>query len=84
MKKLILTTGEACTYLDLSKSSLYKMTYKKKIPFSKPNGGKMYFKKEDLDNWMLSNKSNSTDELENKVLNYLKRSRKNGEKLYRA
>ncbi len=73
MVKLILTTGEACKYLDLSKSSLYKMTYKKKIPFSKPNGGKMYFRKEDLDNWMLSNKSNSTDELENEVLSYLNR-----------
>ncbi len=74
-KKNFLTTGQACEYLKISKSSLYKMTSKKKIPFTKPNGGKMYFLKEDLDNWMLSNKSKSTEELENEMFNYLNRGR---------
>ncbi len=81
---VIYDAQDTCKYLKISKSSLYKMTSKKKIPFSKPNGGKMYFRKEDLDNWMLSNKSNSTEEVENEVFNYLKRGRKNEEKLYRA
>ncbi len=73
MKIEFLNTGETCEYLKISKSSLYKMTSKRKIPFTKPNGGKMYFLKEDLDNWMLSNKSKSTEELENEVFNYLNR-----------
>ncbi|MBS9766553.1 MAG: helix-turn-helix domain-containing protein [Flavobacteriaceae bacterium] len=73
--KIVYDTQDACKYLKISKSSLYKMTSKKKIPFSKPNGGKMYFRKEDLDNWMLSNKSNSTEEVENEVLNYLNKNR---------
>ncbi len=71
----IFNTEETCEYLKISKSSLYKMTSKRKIPFSKPNGGKMYFKKEDLDNWMLSNKSKSTEELENEMFNYLNKNR---------
>ncbi len=71
MTQTILITGEACEYLRISKSSLYKMTSKRKIPFTKPNGGKMYFLKEDLDNWMLSNKSKSTEELESEMFNYL-------------
>ncbi len=72
-KNIFLTTGQACEYLRISKSSLYKMTSKKKNPFTKPNGGKMYFLKEDLDNWMLSNKSKSIEEVENEMLNYLNR-----------
>ncbi len=67
----ILDTKEVCEYLKISKSSLYKMTSKKKIPFTKPNGKKMYFLKEDLNNWILSNKSKSTEELESEMFNYL-------------
>ncbi len=79
MKNFFLTTSEACDYIKVSKSSLYKMTSKGKIAFTKPNGGKIYFKKEDLDNWLLSNKSGNIEALESKILNHLKKN-KNGKK----
>lgn len=48
--------NDACQYLDYSKSYLYKLTHLKKIPHFKPNGKKLYFKKDDLKNWIIRNK----------------------------
>lgn len=52
-----LTFTEACNFLQISKSTLYKLTWKKKIKFYKPGkgvgcGGKLYFKKSDLLKWV--------------------------------
>lgn len=70
--KDILSFKEATQYLDLSESSLYKLTSESKISFSKPNGGKLYFKKSDLDNWMLQNENKSVDALEEVLFKNLK------------
>jgi excisionase family DNA binding protein len=43
----------AAAYLHLSKGYLYRLVYLKKITCYKPNGGKIFFKKEDLDAFML-------------------------------
>lgn len=77
--KEILSFKDALLYLDVSESFLYKLTSKKEIDFTKPNGGKIYFKKQDLDNWMLKGKSNSTRVFEENILNHLKKNY-NGEK----
>lgn len=73
LKKQILSFSEATIYLDISKSFLYKITSSRSIPFAKPNGGKIYFKKTDLDNWMLSNTSKSVSIAELEILNHLKK-----------
>ena len=70
--KDILSFKEASQYLDLSESSLYKLTSNSRITFHKPNGGKLYFKKSDLDQWMLQNESKSVDVLEDMLFNNLK------------
>ena len=51
-----LNSNEASLYLDISKSYMYRLTMDKTIPFYKPNGKKMYFKKIDLDNFLNSKK----------------------------
>jgi len=76
--KEILSLREAAIYMDISESSLYKLTSRSEINFSKPNGGRIYFKKSDLNNWMLKNAAQSMDSLESEVLNYLKKGGKNG------
>ncbi|MFV0572846.1 MAG: helix-turn-helix domain-containing protein [Xanthomarina gelatinilytica] len=70
--KEILSFKEALIYLDVSESFLYKLTHKKSIEFTKPNGGKIYFRKSDLDSWMLQSQSINQRVLEEKVLNHLK------------
>jgi len=71
LNKEILSFQEAIQYLDISSASLYKMTSESKITFYKPNGGKLYFKKVDLDSWMLQNESKSLPALKNELINNL-------------
>jgi len=62
----MLTFDEACQYLKVSKSFLYKATSERTISFYKPTGGKMIrFKKEDLDLWLSQNRIASRSEIEN-------------------
>jgi len=66
--KNTLSFKEALMYLDVKESTLYKLTSNNEIPFSKPNGGKLYFKKADLEKWMNQNPILSISQLERKAL----------------
>jgi excisionase family DNA binding protein len=46
---------EAAQYLSLSHSTLYKLTYQRKIPCHKPTGKVLYFFKSELDEWITKN-----------------------------
>jgi excisionase family DNA binding protein len=70
-QKEILSFKEALIYLDVSESLLYKLTSKRAIKFTKPNNGKLYFRKSDLEDWMLQNESKSLGVLEDEVFNHL-------------
>lgn len=76
-QKEILTVEDATVYLQLSKSCLFKMTSNKVIPFYKPGGKKIFFKKSELDTWIFKGKVLSSDELEMDVEDYLGRANKN-------
>ena len=62
--KSILTMSEAAEFMGLSMSYLYKLTHWNKIPYYKPSGKIVYFKKEDLEDWMLQNRSTTEKEIE--------------------
>lgn len=69
-RKEILTFEEASRYLGLSKSNLYKKTSLNQIPFYKPNGKMIYFKRADLDQYMLGNRQATLDEITEKASNF--------------
>ena len=56
-EKKFLTVKEAARELGLSISTLYKMVQENEIPFYKPNGKILYFKKKELENWVEQGKS---------------------------
>jgi len=60
----------ACNYLSISKSYLYKLTCKNQIPFYKPNGKKIYFEKAELNKWLLKNRAKPESELEQNATDY--------------
>ena len=70
-QKTVLNFDEVAGYTGLSKSHLYKLTSTGGIPCYKPTGKKLYFNKEELDEWMLRNKKLSQDEIDDKAENYL-------------
>ena len=54
--KEMLTIDDAVLYTGLGKSYFYVLTCKKKIPFYKPNGKNIYFKKSELNDWLQRNR----------------------------
>lgn len=71
--KVFLTLEEASEYLQLSKSCLYKMTSKKQITYYTPGGKKIYFKREDLLEWITKSINASVDESQFDTESYLGR-----------
>ncbi len=76
-KEEVIPLNEAAEFLKVSKSCLYKKTSQKQIPYYKPPGCKqIYFRKSELEEWLLSNKVNTVAELETNTDNYLSKTPK--------
>lgn len=71
LQKEVLNLNEAGAYLNISASHMYKLTSQKQIPHFCPQGKKLYFKREELDHWLLLNRQDSSDEIETRAANYL-------------
>jgi excisionase family DNA binding protein len=62
-----LSVGEASEYTGLSVGTLYILTHEKRIPFYKPLGKKIYFKRTELDGFMFRNKKYADYEVSEKA-----------------
>ena len=69
--KEVLNVNEACQYLELSQSHLYKLTSGGNIPHYKPNGKKLYFKRTELESWLLRNRNATQEEIDRRAADYL-------------
>lgn len=67
----VLTFKQGCEYLGYAKSYVYKLTSAGILPFSKPNGKSIFFDRELLEQWMLSNAGNSRKERQIKASTYI-------------
>lgn len=74
--KNVLTFEEAVDYTGISRGYMYKLTARGEIPFSKPRGKRIYFSREKLEQWLLSNQHKSSIELKNEALEYTFRRKK--------
>ncbi len=74
-QKKVLNFAETAEYLSVSKSHLYKMTSTMQIPHYKPTGKRIYFKQEELENWLLRNRIKTYDEIDSEASNYIMRNR---------
>jgi len=54
---------DAAAYTHYSKKYLYRLTHEGRIAFYKPEGGKLFFTKEDLDKFILRNRHSADFEL---------------------
>lgn len=76
LQKTVLNFNEACTYLDVSPSHLYKLTSTKHIPHFCPQGKKLYFRREELDTWLQRNRQTTAEEEEATASDLLIRSKR--------
>lgn len=67
LQKEVLNFNEAAVYLEVSHSHLYKLTSTGTIPAYKPNGKKLYFNRQELNTWLLSNRQASVSDIEEEV-----------------
>jgi excisionase family DNA binding protein len=63
-QKPVLNFEEAAAYTGLSKSYLYKLTSTGSIPHYKPQGKQIYFNRQEVEKWLLSNRRASLQEIE--------------------
>lgn len=68
----IMTTKTVSAYLNLSTSCIYKLTSNREIPHSK-RGKKLYFDKNEIDNWVLENKCFTNKDINDLADDYLRK-----------
>ena len=73
LRKAVLSLQETCVYLSISQSYMYKLTSTRKIPHYSPLGKLIYFKRQELDEWVFSNKRCSKEELEGSAHLYMRK-----------
>lgn len=67
--KNVLTLEEVCLLTGLAKSSVYKLTSTRSIPFYRADGGKhLYFKKNEVEDWLTRNRVSTELEDEQKAI----------------
>ncbi len=66
-----MTFKEGCNYLGYKRSYVYKLTSAGILPFSKPHGGRIFFDREKLEQWMLSGERNGLPEKQIEAATYL-------------
>lgn len=71
--KSILSIDEAASYLQMAKSTLYKKTMSRQIPFYRPCGKLIYFDRAELEAWVLENRIATDDELRSRARTILNR-----------
>ena len=76
LQKTVLNFNEACSYLDVSQSHLYKLTSTRQIPHFCPQGKKLYFNRTELDIWLQRNRQSTNEEIEQEVNEKLFNSRR--------
>jgi len=62
---------EACAYLNLKPATLYSYNYYRIIPFQRRRSRKVFYRKEDLDNFLLNNTVTikSSQQIETEAIN---------------
>ena len=71
LKKEVLDLGEACEYLNVSPSYLYKLTANDSIVHYCPTGKKLFFQRHQLDEFILQNRQSTNAEMEQAATEYI-------------
>lgn len=73
LQKAVLNFNETCKYLELSPSHLYKLTSTRQIPHFCPQGKKLYFNRQELDEWLQRNRLSTQEEIEEQTTDFIKK-----------
>lgn len=74
--KTILNSGEVALFTGLSLGRIYRLTCDREIPHYK-RGNRLYFRKSELEEWLLETKVKTSDEIASEADTYTARRRTN-------
>jgi|SRR5690554_1698437 len=74
--KSTLNVEDLIDYTGFKRSYIYKLVHLNEIPYYKPQGKMLFFDREEIDQWLRQNKSQSKAQIENKALDYFFKSKK--------
>lgn len=60
----IMTVSQVATLTGMSKQTIYHLTHTRQIPYYKPSGKLLFFKREEVEAWLLRNRVNTAEETE--------------------
>jgi excisionase family DNA binding protein len=63
---------DLAAYLKISASTIYKFTSTRSIPYYK-NGKRLFFKREEINDWIFTTKINSSYEIEQEANEYIRK-----------
>lgn len=66
-RKDVLTIEECAKYTGYTKGHLYRLTSQRAIPFYKPMGGKIVFRKSEINDWLLQNRQATAAEINSRA-----------------
>ena len=69
-QKNVLNVSEVLLLTGLSKSYMYKLTSTGGIPCYKPQGKQIFFKKDEVESWLLQNRKATNKELDSLASTY--------------
>lgn len=67
MEEEFLSSKQAAEFLDISQHQIYKLSAGLKFPTYSPTGGKIYFLKSDLYEWIRSGKKLTAKEIQSRI-----------------
>ena len=76
LQKEVINFNDACKYLDISGSHLYKLTSLNQVPRFCPQGKKVYFRRQEIDEWLMRNRQETAEDIETAAANYLIRNKR--------
>lgn len=74
LAKPFLTVEELASYLGVKTSYIYKMTHNREIPYYKPGGKMVYFDRKEIDEWVLSQRVATADEIRSEARRRIRKS----------
>lgn len=71
----ILRVDDVAELIGSNRNGIYKLVFNRRIPHYKPTGGRLYFKRSEIEAWLLSNRVAPMDELEQQAAAYMVKNR---------
>jgi excisionase family DNA binding protein len=68
----IMDIDEVAAYIKVAKATVYGMTHQDILPYYK-SGKKLYFKKDEIDEWVFSHRNKTREEIEKSASEYIRK-----------